>query len=82
MTLEDTLRQIVREEIARAIEPLTRPRVEAEVLDSEDAAAMLAIPVDSLRKKAARGEVPSFKVGSLLRFRVSELRAWLDERKR
>jgi len=82
VTLEETLRQIVREEIATVIELLTRPKIEAEVLDSAEAATFLKMPVDTLRKRAAKGDIPSFKSGNLVRFRVSELKAYLAERKR
>ena len=50
----------------------------APVLNSDEAAAYLKMPVGVLRKRVRKGEVPSFKIGSLLRFRVTELEAWLD----
>lgn len=83
MTFEETIRQIVREEIAAALEPLkSAPPVESAVLDTEKAAAYLSMPVDSLRKRAAKGEIPSFKMGTHVRFRKAELEAWLTERSR
>lgn len=75
MTFEETLRRIVREEIAAALEPLMKPRAEPAVLDTEEAATLLKLPVDTIRKKAAKGEIPSFKMGILVRFRRAELEA-------
>jgi len=82
MTLEETLRKIVREEVDRVVELLQKPTVQAAVLDAEEAAKMLKMPVDSVRKRAARGEIPSFKMGTHVRFRVAELQAWVEGRGR
>ena len=51
------------------------------VLNSDEAAALLKMPLDSLRKRVRSGEIPSFKIGSLLRFRVAELEQWISEQK-
>ncbi len=40
----------------------------------EVAARQLGVPIDLLRKWARAGEIPSYKMGNLWRFRASELR--------
>lgn len=75
------LRALVRDEVSAAlaqVRPVTEP---TPVLDSEGAARFLHLPVDTLRKRVRAGEIPSFKIGNLLRFRVAELEAWIDSRK-
>jgi excisionase family DNA binding protein len=49
-----------------------------DVMNSEEAADFLRMPVGTLRKRTRKGEIPSCKIGSLLRYRRSELQAWLD----
>lgn len=51
------------------------------VLTSEEAAAYLKMPVEVLRKRARENEVPSFKIGSLLRFYVTDLKDFLDQQR-
>jgi excisionase family DNA binding protein len=72
----DQLRQIVREELkavgqGRTVAPLPP------VLTSEQASEYLQIPVGVLRKRTAKGEVPSFKIGAVLRYRRAELDEWI-----
>lgn len=75
----EQLAEIVRREVKAALEEERNiPVARVSVLTSEEAAAYLKMPVDVLRKRVRKGEVPSFKIGSLLRFRISELDAWLD----
>lgn len=79
----DDLAALVRREVAAALaefRPSSAPQ--SAVLDSEEAAAYLKMPVDTLRKRVRRGEIPSFKMGSLLRFRVSDLEALVAGEKR
>jgi excisionase family DNA binding protein len=79
MSLEDTIRDIMRAEIRSALaEAAQDAKPEAEILDSDGAALYLKMPVAVLRKRVRKGEVPAFKIGSLLRFRRSDLRSWLD----
>ncbi len=42
----------------------------------EEAARFLAVPVSWLYEQAARGKVPSRKLGKYRRFRISELEEW------
>jgi len=77
----DQLRELVREEV-RAVLAAAPTQTETAVMDTEKAAVYLDIPVDSLRKRAAKGEIPSFKMGTHVRFRKAELEGWLAERKR
>lgn len=73
------LSQLIRSEVRAALAdrgPLVANA--PPVLTSEEAAAFLKMPVGVLRKRVRDGEVPSFKIGKVLRFRVTELEAWLD----
>jgi excisionase family DNA binding protein len=72
----DDLAVLVRREVAAALAEY-RPGPIAPVLDSEEAAAFLKMPIDTLRKRVREGKIPSFKIGALLRFRVSELEAFV-----
>lgn len=74
--LADLIRAAVRAELAEQ-----RPKPLASVLTSEEAANFLKLPIDTLRKRVRKGEIPSFKIGALLRFRVSELEAFVKESK-
>jgi PTS system nitrogen regulatory IIA component len=47
----------------------------------EQAAEFLGVPTSWLYDQAARGKVPSYKVGKYRRFRVSELEAWISTRR-
>jgi excisionase family DNA binding protein len=48
-------------------------------LKPREAAAYLGLAEGTVRNKASRGELPFSKVGHALRFRVSELDAWVRE---
>ncbi len=72
----DQLRSLIREEL-RAVSS-SQPRIELPpVLTSDQAATYLAMPVAVLRKRTAKGEVPSFKIGAVLRYRRAELDEWI-----
>jgi len=60
--------------------PLTREQIEAlpEVLNVEEAAALLRLRVQTLRKLATRGEVPGGKLGGEWRFLKTRLMSLLD----
>lgn len=76
----DELAALVRREVKAAM--LDRPTAAPPaVLTSEEAADFLKMPVGVLRKRVRKGEVPSFKIGSLLRFRAADLEAWLESLK-
>jgi excisionase family DNA binding protein len=51
-----------------------------EVMTALEAAAFLSSHVETLRRLARRGEIPSFKVGKDWRFRRSALEQWLSAR--
>lgn len=74
--LRELVRSAVRDELR------DRPvKAKPTVLDSDEAADFLRLPVDTLRKRVRAGEIPSFKIGSLLRFRVAELEQWIADQK-
>lgn len=52
------------------------------VMTSEEASDFLKMPITVLRSKARAGIVPSFKIGSLTRFRASELNEFLANQPR
>jgi excisionase family DNA binding protein len=52
------------------------------LLDSEHAAALLAIHPKTLQKMARRGEIHGKHVGKLWRFRASDLNDWLYRQER
>ena len=79
----DDLQTIIRAEVSAALRERGPSVVNAPaVLTPEEAAAFLKMPVDVLRKRARAGELPSFKMGSLWRFRVADLDAWVESLKK
>ena len=56
----------------------TLPRL----LTVEEAAEFLGLSRNNLYIAAREGRIPSFKVGSLVRFDLDELRSWLDANRR
>ena len=56
----------------------TRAPDAIEVLNAEAAAAFLGAHVETLRRLARRGGIPSFKVGRDWRFRKEALLRWSD----
>jgi excisionase family DNA binding protein len=55
----------------------TYPTAFEELLDSEEAAALLKIHPKTLQRMARRHEVQGLRIGKLWRFRVSQLNHWL-----
>lgn len=49
------------------------------LLTAGEAATYLGYAEGTVRNKAAAGEIPSVKLGTALRFRRSELDAWINE---
>jgi len=47
------------------------------LLDLEQAAKLLKLHPDTLKKKAQRREIPGMKIGRRWRFRASRLDAWV-----
>jgi excisionase family DNA binding protein len=72
------LRELVRDEVSAALAQSRPAPAPASVLNSDEAAQFLKMPVDTLRKRVRAGEVPSFKIGNLLRFRVADLEGYID----
>jgi excisionase family DNA binding protein len=73
----EQLAAIVRREVEAALAHAGPQRLPDPVLTTEQAAEFLQMPINVLRKRARDGVVPSFKIGSLTRFRISELNVWL-----
>lgn len=51
-----------------------------ELLDSDEAAALLKIHPKTLQKMAQNGEITGVQVGRLWRFRASVLNDWLEHK--
>ena len=49
------------------------------LLTPDEAADYLGMAIQTVYNKASLGELPSKKLGRLLRFRLSELNRWIDE---
>ena len=50
------------------------------LLSHEEAAQLLGIHPETLRRMAVRGEVPALKVGRFWKYRASTLDGWVSER--
>jgi excisionase family DNA binding protein len=50
-------------------------------IDKKDAAVMLGVSVAFLNKKIMLNEIPFYRIGDRVRFRIEELTAWMDSRK-
>jgi excisionase family DNA binding protein len=59
----------------REVETLFEP-----LLSHKEAAALLDINRETLRRMAVRGEIPAYKVGRFWKYRRSELDAWVKSR--
>ena len=51
-----------------------------QLLDSDEAAALLKIHPKTLQKMARNGEITGIQVGKLWRFRASVLNEWLEHK--
>lgn len=60
-----------------ARKPNAREMTFEQLLDSDEAAALLKIHPKTLQKMARTGEIPGFQIGDLWRFRASALNEWL-----
>ncbi len=63
------------EEVAALIGKPTPP-----LMDADEAAAFLHLPVSWVRQEARANRIPNVKLGRYTRFRVTELEAWVDGR--
>lgn len=77
--LETALRRIVREELAAIVAELRDRPEPSEWLTTAQAAEVLGWHPKTLQRKARSGEIPSTKVGTDLRFRRSDLGAYLEK---
>lgn len=50
------------------------------LLNQEQAAELLGIHPETLRRMAVRGEIPALKVGRYWKYRASALEAWVSSR--
>jgi PTS system nitrogen regulatory IIA component len=55
--------------------------VNERLLTARELADLLGFQAGTVVNWAERGELPSFKIGGRLRFRQSEVLAWLEERR-
>ena len=51
------------------------------LLTARELAEQLGFKADTIVDWFERGEIPGFRIGGRLRFRVSEVEAWLEERR-
>jgi excisionase family DNA binding protein len=71
----------VQEELRRTVATVLRAELRAlpiggdRLVDAEEAAGVLGMTVGAVRKAAARGTIPTERVGRRLRFRLSALLA-------
>jgi excisionase family DNA binding protein len=63
---------------ARSVESLERTF--EQLLDTDEAAALLKIHPKTLQKMARNGEITGVQIGKLWRFRASVLNAWLAQK--
>lgn len=74
------LRALIRTEVRAALtEGIEREA--AEWLDTRSAAELLKVHPRTVARMAQRGEVPSSRIGRLLRFERRELLAWLEHKR-
>lgn len=52
-----------------------------ELVDANVAAQLLGIAVRTVRDMASRRELPIYKIGRSVRFKVSELKEWRESKK-
>jgi excisionase family DNA binding protein len=67
-----------------SFKPARKPEVSEltfeQLLDSDEAAALLKIHPKTLQKMARNGEITGVRVGRLWRFRASVLNEWLEHK--
>ena len=67
-----------------SFKPARKPQVSVltfeQLLDSDEAAALLKIHPKTLQKMARNGEITGVQVGRLWRFRASVLNEWLEHK--
>ncbi len=67
-----------------SFKPARKPQISEltfeQLLDSDEAAALLKIHPKTLQKMARNGEITGVQVGRLWRFRASVLNEWLEQK--
>ncbi len=58
----------------------TAPEVFEPMLDSQQAAELLRVHPESLKRRARSGEIPGLKFGKLWRFRASVLESYVQKK--
>ena len=48
-------------------------------LDSQEAARLMGVHPETVKRRARRGEIPGIKLGKLWRFRASALDSYIEE---
>jgi excisionase family DNA binding protein len=76
--IEERLREVIREEIRSA---LKERKPEPLLLNTEQAAEKLQLPVSWVASAARDGRLPCVKLGHHVRFKVSDLEAFIDEQR-
>lgn len=56
------------------------PFVPEPLLDSDQAAAIMRIHPKTLQRYARQGQIRGFQLGTMWRFRASDIERWIDER--
>lgn len=80
MSLEETLRTIVREELAVAFKHLAQPRGVKTHVSSTELMKALSISRGTLRKMMTEG-CPYVQPGEYPRFDVEDVQRWLKEKR-
>lgn len=80
MSLEDTLRLIVREELQSALQQLSQPKGVATHVSSGELMKSLNISRGTLRSMMTEG-LPHTRPGKYPRFNVEDVDRWLRERR-
>lgn len=58
---------------------LSAPNKSEPFITVAEIARLLGVPRSFIYERTARGDIPCYRVGRLLRFRVSEVERWLTE---
>jgi excisionase family DNA binding protein len=68
--------------LAAELAPLLGAQAARPLLDAGEAAALLNVPASWVRSEARAGRIPSIPLGRYVRFRSSDLEAWIEGRLR
>jgi excisionase family DNA binding protein len=80
-TLFDSLKQLVREAVREELQALNgnKPNPPKLLLDTKEAAAMIAVPESWLAEAARENKIPSVRVGHYRRFRLIDLESFIKQ---